>query len=45
MAEDKKLPAQSETVKRLRETFQPLVMKLKPHDEPATIYKPGPSGK
>jgi hypothetical protein len=40
MAEEQKLPEPSETVKRLRETFTPLVETLKPEDGPATVYEP-----
>ncbi len=39
------LPEPSETVKRLRETFAPLAAALKPEDEPAVNYDPGPKDK
>jgi hypothetical protein len=39
MAEEKKLPEPSETVKKLRETFAPLTEELQPEDEPALIYE------
>jgi len=32
----------SETVERLRETFGPMAAQLKPEDEPAVVYAPGP---
>ncbi len=45
MEEMEDLPEPSETVKRLRETFAPLAATLKPEDEPAVDYSPGPTGK
>jgi hypothetical protein len=42
MAEEKESPPPSETVKRLRETFAPSAAELKPEDEPALVYTPGP---
>ncbi len=42
MAEAQELPPPSDTVKRLRETFAPLVAELQPEDEPAVVYTPGP---
>jgi hypothetical protein len=45
MPEEEKLPPPSETVKRLRETFEPLAARLKAEDEPAPVYTAGPSDK
>jgi len=43
MAEEQKTPdSPSETVIRLRETFTHLAATLKPEDETAIVYTPGP---
>jgi hypothetical protein len=40
MAEEQNPP--SETVRRLREGFSEVAARLKPEDEPATVYSPEP---
>jgi hypothetical protein len=45
MDENRNLPEPSETINRLRETFEPLVDDLKPENEPAIRYSPEPETK